>query len=33
VVEALPGVRVDVSDPREPDVYDDESYRYTAVSE
>ncbi|GAA3752935.1 STM4015 family protein [Micromonospora maritima] len=33
VVAALPGVRVDVSDPQEPDVYDGESYRYTAVSE
>ncbi|MGW4500118.1 STM4015 family protein [Micromonospora sp. NPDC004336] len=33
VAAALPGVRVDVSDPREPDEYDGESYRYTAVSE
>nr|WP_296069987.1 STM4015 family protein [uncultured Actinoplanes sp.] len=29
----LPGVRVDVSEPQEPDVDDDEIYRYTAVSE
>ncbi|MFG3702681.1 STM4015 family protein [Micromonospora sp. NPDC047620] len=33
VVAALPGVRVDVSDPQEADEYDGESYRYTAVSE
>lgn len=33
VVTALPEVRVDVSDPQEPDEYDGESYRYTAVSE
>ncbi|MEU9510366.1 STM4015 family protein [Micromonospora sp. NPDC048170] len=33
VTAALPGVRVDVSDQQEPDEYDDESYRYTAVSE
>ncbi|MFG1780347.1 STM4015 family protein [Micromonospora sp. NPDC049051] len=33
VVAALPGVRVDVSDPQEPEEYDGESYRYTAVSE
>ncbi|MFD2762540.1 STM4015 family protein [Micromonospora eburnea] len=33
VVAALPGVRVDVSARQEPDVYDGESYRYTAVSE
>lgn len=33
VVAALPGVRVDVSEPQEPDEYDGESYRYTAVSE
>ncbi|MEV4483078.1 STM4015 family protein [Micromonospora coxensis] len=33
VAAALPGVRVDVSDPQEPDEYDGESYRYTAVSE
>ncbi|WFE55967.1 STM4015 family protein [Micromonospora sp. WMMD712] len=30
---ALPGVTVDLSDPQEPDEYDDEEYRYTAVSE
>lgn len=33
LVTALAGVRVDVSDPQEPDEYDGESYRYTAVSE
>ncbi|MER7335860.1 MULTISPECIES: STM4015 family protein [unclassified Micromonospora] len=33
VVAALPGVRVDMSDPRKADEYDGESYRYTAVSE
>ncbi|MGN9810161.1 STM4015 family protein [Micromonospora sp. BQ11] len=33
VTAALPGVRVDVSEPEEPDEYDDESHRYTAVSE
>ncbi|WP_433532288.1 STM4015 family protein [Micromonospora sp. CA-263727] len=33
VVAALPGVQVDVSDPQEPDEYDGESYRYTAVAE
>ncbi|MBQ1075009.1 STM4015 family protein [Micromonospora sp. C31] len=33
VPAALPGVRVDVSDPQEPDEYDGESHRYTAVSE
>lgn len=33
VVAALPGVRVDVSDPQEPEEYDGDSYRYTAVSE
>ncbi|MGK5675752.1 STM4015 family protein [Micromonospora sp. URMC 106] len=32
-VAALPGVRVDLSDPREPDEDDGEYYRYTAVSE
>ncbi|MDT0528086.1 STM4015 family protein [Micromonospora sp. DSM 115977] len=33
LVAALPGVAVDVSDPQEPEEYDGESYRYTAVSE
>lgn len=33
VPAALPGVRVDVSDRQEPDEYDGESYRYTAVGE
>ncbi|MEV6812139.1 STM4015 family protein [Micromonospora sp. NPDC051296] len=33
VVAALPGVRVDVSEPKEPDEYDGESWRYTAVAE
>ncbi|MEU4567998.1 STM4015 family protein [Micromonospora sp. NPDC023956] len=33
LVTALPGVRVDVSDPQEDDEYDGESYRYTAVGE
>ncbi|MEU2665795.1 STM4015 family protein [Micromonospora sp. NBC_01740] len=33
LVAALPGVAVDDSDPQEPEEYDGESYRYTAVSE
>ncbi|MEV0328690.1 STM4015 family protein [Micromonospora echinospora] len=33
LVAALPGVRVDVSDPREDEEDDGESYRYTAVGE
>ncbi|SCL23067.1 hypothetical protein GA0074692_1510 [Micromonospora pallida] len=33
LVAALPGVRVDVSDPRQEDEYKGERYRYTAVSE
>jgi hypothetical protein len=33
VVAALPGVRVDVSDAQEPDHYDDQTYRYPAVTE
>ena len=33
VAAALPGVRVDVSGRQEPDEYEGESYRYTAVSE
>ncbi|MDI5940716.1 STM4015 family protein [Micromonospora sp. DH15] len=30
---AVPGVTVDLSDPQEPDIDDDEEHRYTAVSE
>ncbi|MCI4066925.1 STM4015 family protein [Micromonospora sp. R77] len=33
LVDALPGVRVDVSDPQEADEYDGKPYRYTAVAE
>ncbi|NBE79614.1 STM4015 family protein [Micromonospora rubida] len=33
VKAALPGVWVDLSDPQEEEEYDDETYRYTAVSE
>jgi hypothetical protein len=33
LVAALPGVRVDVSDPQQPDEYHGTTYRYTAVAE